>query len=83
MPKGKSFRSSAMPTAASFQRKQHISTLKILYGRPEAIVQSAIRKVRSLPSPQVERLDTVVNFALTVENLVAIIEACGDRKSVV
>ncbi|XP_062711297.1 uncharacterized protein LOC134289465 [Aedes albopictus] len=54
-----------------------ISTLKMLYGRPEAIVQSAIRKVRSLPSPQVERLDTVVNFALTVENLVATIEACG------
>ncbi|XP_062715999.1 uncharacterized protein LOC134291796 [Aedes albopictus] len=54
-----------------------ISTLKMLYGRPEAIVQAAIRKIRSLPSPQVEKLDTVVNFALTVENLVATIEACG------
>lgn len=54
-----------------------ISTLKMLYGRPEAIVQAAIRKIRSLPSPQVEKLDAVVNFALTVENLVATIEACG------
>ncbi|XP_065094204.1 uncharacterized protein LOC135714762 [Ochlerotatus camptorhynchus] len=54
-----------------------ISTLKMLYGRPEAIVQASIRKIRSLPSPQVEKLDTLVNFALTVENLVATIEACG------
>ncbi|XP_062538677.1 uncharacterized protein LOC134206950 [Armigeres subalbatus] len=49
----------------------------MLYGRPEAIVQASIRKIRSLPSPQVEKLETVVNFALTVENLVATIEACG------
>ncbi|XP_065075863.1 uncharacterized protein LOC135699513 [Ochlerotatus camptorhynchus] len=54
-----------------------ISTLKMLYGRPEAIVQASVRKIRSLPSPQVEKLDTLVNFALTVENLVATIEACG------
>lgn len=54
-----------------------ISTLKMLYGRPEAIIQASIRKIRTLPSPQVEKLETVVNFALTVENLVATIEACG------
>ncbi|XP_062700012.1 uncharacterized protein LOC115258713 [Aedes albopictus] len=54
-----------------------ISTLRMLYGRPEAIVQASIRKIRSLPSPLVEKLETVVNFALTVENLVATIEACG------
>lgn len=54
-----------------------ISTLRMLYGRPEAIIQASIRKIRSLPSPQIEKLDTVVNFALTVENLVATIEACG------
>ncbi|XP_062550855.1 uncharacterized protein LOC134215740 [Armigeres subalbatus] len=54
-----------------------ISTLRMLYGRPEAIVQASIRKIRSLPLPQVEKLETVVNFALTVENLVATVEACG------
>lgn len=38
-----------------------ISTLKMLYGRPEAIIQASIRKIRTLPSPQVEKLETVVN----------------------
>ncbi|XP_062706872.1 uncharacterized protein LOC134283936 [Aedes albopictus] len=54
-----------------------MSTLKMLYGRPEAIVHASIRKIRSLPAPQVEKLDTLINFALTIENLVATIEACG------
>ncbi|XP_055615004.1 uncharacterized protein LOC129761310 [Toxorhynchites rutilus septentrionalis] len=54
-----------------------LSTLKMLYGRPETIVQAAIRKIRSLPSPEIDRLETLVTFALTVENLVATIEACG------
>ncbi|XP_058827917.1 uncharacterized protein LOC131687846 [Topomyia yanbarensis] len=53
-----------------------LSTLKMLYGRPEAIVQAVIKKIRSLPSPSIEKLETVVNFALTVENLVATIQAC-------
>ncbi|XP_058811023.1 uncharacterized protein LOC131675913 [Topomyia yanbarensis] len=48
----------------------------MLYGRPEAIVQAVIKKIRSLPSPSIEKLETVVNFALTVENLVATIQAC-------
>ncbi|XP_062702895.1 uncharacterized protein LOC134285671 [Aedes albopictus] len=54
-----------------------MSTLKMLYGRPEAIVQAIVKKVRALPSPNIDRLETVVNFALTVENLVATIQACG------
>ncbi|XP_065089851.1 uncharacterized protein LOC135711035 [Ochlerotatus camptorhynchus] len=53
-----------------------LSTLKMLYGRPEAIVQAIVKKVRALPSPNIDRLETVVNFALTVENLVATIQAC-------
>ncbi|XP_055542826.1 uncharacterized protein LOC129728414 [Wyeomyia smithii] len=53
-----------------------MSTLKMLYGRPEAIVQAIVKKVRTLPSPNLDRLETVVNFALTVENLVATIQVC-------
>ncbi|XP_062713779.1 uncharacterized protein LOC134290623 [Aedes albopictus] len=53
-----------------------IATLKMLYGRPEAIIQSIIKKVRSLPAPNMEKLETVVNFALAVENLVATMQAC-------
>ncbi|XP_065079701.1 uncharacterized protein LOC135702570 [Ochlerotatus camptorhynchus] len=53
-----------------------MSTLKMLYGRPEAIVHAIIRKVRALPLPNMEKLETVVNFALMVENLVATIQVC-------
>ncbi|XP_058838792.1 uncharacterized protein LOC131694254 [Topomyia yanbarensis] len=53
-----------------------MSTLKMLYGRPETIIQAIVWKIRSLPSPVIEKLDTVIHFALSVENLVATVEAC-------
>ncbi|XP_053698559.1 uncharacterized protein LOC128745509 [Sabethes cyaneus] len=53
-----------------------MATLKMLYGRPETIIQAIVKKIRSLPSPSIERLDTVIQFALNVENLVATVEAC-------
>ncbi|XP_062710797.1 uncharacterized protein LOC134288888 [Aedes albopictus] len=53
-----------------------LSTLKMLYGRPEAIVQSIVRKIKNLPPPNTENLETVVNFALTVKNMIATIRAC-------
>lgn len=53
-----------------------LSTLKMLYGRPDAIVQSIIKRIRQLPPPSTERLETIVNFALTVKNMVAMIRAC-------
>lgn len=53
-----------------------LSTLKMLFGRSDAIVQSIVRKIRSLPPPSMEKLETVVNFALTVKNMIATIRAC-------
>ncbi|XP_058443961.1 uncharacterized protein LOC131425801 [Malaya genurostris] len=53
-----------------------MQTLKMLYGRPEAIIQGIVRKIRALPPPSIEKLDTVIHFALNVENLVATVEAC-------
>lgn len=53
-----------------------ISTLKMLYGRPEIIVQSLIRKIQALPPPKADKLSTLVDFAIAVRNMVATIEAC-------
>ncbi|XP_058811014.1 uncharacterized protein LOC131675898 [Topomyia yanbarensis] len=53
-----------------------MSTLKMLYGKPEAIIQAVIQKVRDLPAPKVEKLETLVDFALSVKNLCATIQAC-------
>ncbi|XP_055613505.1 uncharacterized protein LOC129759945 [Uranotaenia lowii] len=54
-----------------------ISTLKMIFGRPETIIHAMIARIRTLTPPNIDRLETIVNFALTVENLCANIEACG------
>ncbi|XP_062557546.1 uncharacterized protein LOC134222411 [Armigeres subalbatus] len=53
-----------------------ISTLKILYGYPEVIVQNLIAKIRFTPPPKADRLDTLIEFSLAIQNLCATIEAC-------
>lgn len=54
-----------------------ISTLKMLFGRPETIVHSLIEKTTAMPLPRMDKLETLIDFALGVENLCATIEACG------
>ncbi|XP_055848298.1 uncharacterized protein LOC129913548 [Episyrphus balteatus] len=54
-----------------------IETLRMLYGRPELIINTLIRKITSTPSPKAEKLETIVTFAIAVQNLCATIEACG------
>ncbi|XP_055589561.1 uncharacterized protein LOC129741797 [Uranotaenia lowii] len=53
-----------------------ISTLKMLYGRPEIIVRTLIQKIQVLPAPKAEKLQTLVDFAIEVRNLVATVKAC-------
>ena len=54
-----------------------ISTLKMLYGRPEIIVHSLVNKVRAMPAPKQDRLDTLIDFGIAVQNLCATITATG------
>ncbi|XP_055918440.1 uncharacterized protein LOC129950533 [Eupeodes corollae] len=54
-----------------------IDTLKMLYGRPELIINTLIRKISSTPPPKAEKLDSIVTFAIAVQNLCATVEACG------
>lgn len=53
-----------------------MSTLKMLYGNPEVIVQNLIAKIQSTPQPKAEKLDTIIEFSLAIQNLCATIEAC-------
>ncbi|XP_062715630.1 uncharacterized protein LOC134291645 [Aedes albopictus] len=53
-----------------------IATLKMLYGNPEVIIHNSIAKIHAAPAPKADKLDTVIDFALTVQNLCATIEAC-------
>ncbi|XP_055632909.1 uncharacterized protein LOC129773333 [Toxorhynchites rutilus septentrionalis] len=48
----------------------------MLYGNPEVIVHNLIAKVRTTPPPKSDRLDTLIEFSVAVQNLCATIEAC-------
>ncbi|XP_055615272.1 uncharacterized protein LOC129761561 [Toxorhynchites rutilus septentrionalis] len=54
-----------------------ISTLRTLFGRPEIIVHSLISKIREMPSPKAEKLNTVIDFGVAVQNVCATITASG------
>ncbi|XP_053686412.1 uncharacterized protein LOC128735954 [Sabethes cyaneus] len=56
--------------------EQVLSTLEMLFGRPEIIVHSLLQKINALPSPREEHLGSLVDFALAVRNMVATIKVC-------
>ncbi|XP_062713999.1 uncharacterized protein LOC115262830 [Aedes albopictus] len=57
--------------------QQVLSTLQTLYGRPEQIVHNLVVKVRATPAPKPERLETLMQFGLTVQNLCGHLQAVG------
>ncbi|XP_055594694.1 uncharacterized protein LOC129745574 [Uranotaenia lowii] len=46
-----------------------IEQLDTLYGRPELLVQTLLQKVRQVPAPKADKLETLVTFGLEVQNL--------------
>lgn len=56
-----------------------MSTLRTLYGRPEAIINTLLNDVRSTPTPKPEKLETLVNFGLVVRNLCAHLVSAGQE----
>ncbi|XP_058817214.1 uncharacterized protein LOC131680519 [Topomyia yanbarensis] len=47
-----------------------IQTLRTLYGRPELLIRSLIGKIKNVPAPRYDRLETIMEFGLAVQNLV-------------
>ncbi|XP_058461559.1 uncharacterized protein LOC131436709 [Malaya genurostris] len=54
-----------------------MSTLKMLFGQPEVIVNSMMSKINSMPALKEDKLETLVDFAVNVENFCATVDACG------
>ncbi|XP_053690937.1 uncharacterized protein LOC128739468 [Sabethes cyaneus] len=54
-----------------------MDTLRMLYGQPEVIVHSLIGKISSLPVVREDRLETLVDFAVIVQNFCATVVSCG------
>ncbi|XP_053692357.1 uncharacterized protein LOC128740817 [Sabethes cyaneus] len=54
-----------------------LKTLQMLYGQPEAIVHSLIRKISALPAIREDKPETLVDFAVNVQNFCATVDACS------
>ncbi|XP_062556893.1 uncharacterized protein LOC134221721 [Armigeres subalbatus] len=54
-----------------------LSTLRMMFGQPEVIIQSLIGKVSALPAIREDKLGTLVDFAVHVQNFCATVDACG------
>lgn len=54
-----------------------LATLKTLFGRPEIIVHSLVNRIREMPSPKAEKLQTLIDFGIAVQNVCATITASG------
>lgn len=47
-----------------------INTLEMLYGKPTVIIKSLINKVQSMPPPEMERLESIIDYGMAIQNLV-------------
>ncbi|XP_055622788.1 uncharacterized protein LOC129766291 [Toxorhynchites rutilus septentrionalis] len=47
-----------------------IDILRRLYGRPEILIHSLLQKLRTVPSPKFDNLQSQINFGLAVQNVV-------------
>lgn len=57
--------------------KRVIATLRMRFGQPEAIVQSLIERINTLPTLREDKLETIMDFAVEVQNFCSIVDACG------
>ncbi|XP_062698792.1 uncharacterized protein LOC134290273 [Aedes albopictus] len=52
-----------------------LATLETLYGRPELLIHALLQKIRGVPPPKQDRLDTLIGFGMAVQNLSDHLEA--------
>lgn len=53
-----------------------INRLKTLFGNAEFIVETMIRRIRMMAPPKADKLETIVDFGVAVQNLCATIQVC-------
>lgn len=52
-----------------------IKTLQLLFGRPELIVDALLKTVKDIPTPKADKLETLVDYAMEVNNVSSTIES--------
>ncbi|XP_062706264.1 uncharacterized protein LOC134287709 [Aedes albopictus] len=58
---------------------QVLATLETLFGSPDRLLQTMLNKVRTVPAPKADRLETLVNFGITVQNLVGHLKGANQQ----
>lgn len=56
-----------------------IDTLRLLYGRPELLINALIEKVHSVPTPKAEKLESLIDFGMAVQSLSDHLEAANQK----
>ncbi|XP_062703926.1 uncharacterized protein LOC109409081 [Aedes albopictus] len=56
-----------------------IQTLRTLYGRPELIIRSLMSKIQHVAAPRHDRLETLIQFGLSVQNFVDHLKAANHQ----
>lgn len=56
-----------------------IETLRMLYGRPDVLINSLLCKIRNTPSPKEGRLDSLINYCMAVQNYCDHLVAAGQE----
>lgn len=75
--KGKAFEAVSCRLMLPSSVTDVIRTLKLLFGRPELIIHNLLAKIRTEQSPKTDNLQSIIDFALSVQNLCAVMESSG------
>ncbi|XP_055632691.1 uncharacterized protein LOC129773142 [Toxorhynchites rutilus septentrionalis] len=57
-----------------------IAALKLRFGQPHTIIRCLEEKILAMPPIKGDSLDRLIDFALSVQNLCATIDACGTKE---
>uniref|UniRef100_A0A336M4E2 CSON011956 protein n=1 Tax=Culicoides sonorensis TaxID=179676 RepID=A0A336M4E2_CULSO len=52
-----------------------IARLRMLFGRPEQLIECQLSQIRKLPNPTLEQMTTLIDFGIAVHNLITSMQA--------